>query len=80
MIPAPESRLVEHRLRVARADRLESHLADLALAQRQRGRAAATRRLRQFLGAALVALGARLAGAHSAAPVAAGADALGAGR
>jgi hypothetical protein len=81
MIPACECRLVEHKLRVDRVDRLAPHLAEVELQQRRRGRGAALGRLRRTFGAALVAAGTRLQGAPRVVPSGSGrADLLGAGR
>lgn len=53
---------LEHRLRLARAERLGPCLFDLELQQRQRGRKPIGRALQRLFGAALVAVGARLLG------------------
>jgi hypothetical protein len=53
---------LEHRLRVARAERLGPRLFDLELQQRQRGRKPIGRALQRLIGAAVVAVGARLVG------------------
>jgi hypothetical protein len=59
MIPETPSPIIEHRLRVARAERLGPHLAELAL-QRRRDRGLAVRALRRHPATALVAVGTRL--------------------
>jgi hypothetical protein len=64
MFPTNEGWLAEHRLRIARAERLGPHLAELALQKRRRRREGAVHLMRRRLGAALVAVGARLQGAE----------------
>lgn len=65
MISSYEHRLIEHRVRVARAERLGPHFAEIVPLQ-HRVRVAGAERLGRRLGAALVAVGARLQGAEPA--------------
>jgi hypothetical protein len=62
MDPMAENCIIEHRLRVARAERLGPHFFELELQKRQHGREPVARALQRLLGAALVAVGARLQG------------------
>jgi hypothetical protein len=77
MIPTPDVFVREHRLRVARLERSCARLAKLDWQGGRHDRTFAIRALWRRLGAALIAVGARLQGAAPARrPVAAGAERL----
>jgi hypothetical protein len=81
VFPVDEYRKMEHRQHVARAELLGPHLAELELLRRRQGGGTTTRRLRQAVGAVLVATGTWLRGEPLAEPARPDlTEALGAGR